>query len=643
MAERDDASPTPPDTPTMVSSLFKLSRHFSITTFAVVIASALLASFAYRYVSEARLIDAIEMNSASLTRTTVRQLGPRVGRYIAELDGASADSVAKHPEAHALRSAISALYQDFPLIGWSVYDVRGREVLSDSLELRGEQGDSREAAAAALTRLVRSDLVLRFQREGVPASRRVDVVATFASINTGVRGGDGVLLLRVPVTEQWVSAQRMQPFVFLGVALIGAVFYVMMSLALRRAEHATRFEIAKQMATDEVVRRTVELIEQQNREKASVEGGAVGLPRAEVVATRPVEPRSFGPRSAEASPAKPAPSPAIVAASTATAPASSAISSTSPTAPITTSVTSPPPEAATAASAVAPSGQATPVAVAAAAAASVVHSPRLSTIEAELRTAYERGQFLLHFQPVVSLLTNSIVGAEALVRWEHPTRGLLAAGEFMAAAEKSGMVVPIGERVLEQACQLAGAWSRVTSEPIFISVNLSAHQFDQPRALIGSIQRALSRGGLTPSLLELEVTQALLARRSDETLALLRELRCIGVRLTVHDFGTSLSDLLHVRNYPINTLKIDRALLQNVPMNTNDTTIVRSLVAMARGLGLTVAAQGLERKDHVGLLVDMGCTFGQGEAFGVPLMADDFFRLLVNRQTPASDQTELAA
>lgn len=205
------------------------------------------------------------------------------------------------------------------------------------------------------------------------------------------------------------------------------------------------------------------------------------------------------------------------------------------------------------------------------------------------------------------------------------------------------MVVPIGERVLEQACQLAGVWSRATPEPIFISVNLSAHQFDQPRALIGSIQRALSRGSLPAGLLELEVTQALLARRSDETLALLRELRGIGVRLTVHDFGTSLSDLLHVRNYPINTLKIDRALLQNVPMNTNDTTIVRSLVAMARGLGLSVAAQGLERKDHVGLLVDMGCTFGQGEAFGAPLMADDFFRLLANRQAPGPDQTELAA
>lgn len=595
--------------------MFKLSRHFSVATVAVVIASALLACLAYRHIAAARLIDSVEANNASLTRATVRHAGARLGRYIAEIDAASATSAAKHPEAHALRTALGAIYQDFPLIGWSVYDTRGNEVLSDSLELRGDESDAREAAAAALTRQVRSDLALRYQREGIPAERRIDVVVTYAPLaNTGVRGGEGVLVLRAPVTEQWLAAQRLQPLVFMGVALIGSVLYVMMALALRRAEHATRFEIAKQMASDEVVRRTMELLEQQNREKAHSGAAAVVVPHAAAVTTDSA-PAGAGDASPSRLPAPVARTASGGRVASESAAATGAASPAEPSVPVTVSSGAP----------------------------AVVIPTKLATLEAELRTAYERGQFLLHFQPVVSLLTNEIVGAEALVRWEHPQRGLLSAGEFMPTAEKSGLIVPIGERVLEQACQLAGVWSRVMPEPIFISVNLSAHQFDQPRALIGVIQRALSRGSLPAGLLELEVTQALLARRSDETLALLRELRGIGVRLTVHDFGTSLSDLLHVRNYPINTLKIDRALLQNVPMNANDTTIVRSLVAMARGLGLSVAAQGLERKDHVGLLVDMGCAFGQGEAFGNPMMADDFFRLLVNRHTPPADQSELAA
>jgi EAL domain-containing protein (putative c-di-GMP-specific phosphodiesterase class I) len=255
-------------------------------------------------------------------------------------------------------------------------------------------------------------------------------------------------------------------------------------------------------------------------------------------------------------------------------------------------------------------------------------------LENELRGALSRGEFELHYQPIVSLETGRIEGLEALIRWRHPTRGLIAPDRFVHIAEQAGLIVPIGRWVLARACQQAHDWRRELPQAadLTLTVNLSARQV-QTRELIDDVTFALDRSGLPPSSLVLEITESFLVDDSVTTIARLDQLRSLGVRVAIDDFGTGYSALSYLRHLPVDLLKIDRAFIGDLAPGSSDAAVVQAVVAMCRSLEITPVAEGVETQAQVGELRDMGCRLAQGYHFARPAPAADVGRLLA--QPPA--------
>jgi diguanylate cyclase (GGDEF)-like protein/PAS domain S-box-containing protein len=243
-------------------------------------------------------------------------------------------------------------------------------------------------------------------------------------------------------------------------------------------------------------------------------------------------------------------------------------------------------------------------------------------VENDLRRALEREEFSLHYQPVVSLSDRSIVGVEALIRWQHPERGLVSPAEFVPVAEQNGLIEPIGRWVLERACRQAAAWhaARPDSRPIEMAVNLSAVQLASP-GLVDTVQAALGASGLTPSLLCLEITETAMLRDPEATGEVLRRLGKLGVRLALDDFGTGYSSLSYLPHLPLDTLKIDRSFVDGLGSEDHDSAIVEAIIAMSRALSLGVVAEGVETECHVQELVRLGCERAQGFFFARPMPA----------------------
>jgi diguanylate cyclase (GGDEF)-like protein/PAS domain S-box-containing protein len=250
-------------------------------------------------------------------------------------------------------------------------------------------------------------------------------------------------------------------------------------------------------------------------------------------------------------------------------------------------------------------------------------------IENELRRALERDELRLHYQPVVNLRDGSISGVEALLRWEHPQRGLVAPGDFIPVAEESGLIEPIGAWVLEQACTQAAAWQarRPDAAPLGVSVNLSARQVAQ-RDLAPTVERILERAGLQPSCLSLEITESVLLEDSEAPATTLRALREAGVRLVLDDFGTGYSSLGYLRRLPLDALKVDRSFVDELAREPQAAAIVRAVVGMAHGLSMAVIAEGVETRAQLAELLRMGCGAAQGYLFARPLPAHELEPLL---------------
>jgi len=252
-------------------------------------------------------------------------------------------------------------------------------------------------------------------------------------------------------------------------------------------------------------------------------------------------------------------------------------------------------------------------------------SRRLST-ETNLRRALERGEFTMHYQPLVDLATGRLDGAEALLRWPQSDQSLVHPAEFIPIAEDTGLIVPLGEWVLLEACSQAQAWQ--TQHPgLRIAVNLSARQFRQ-RNLIGMIEEVLAETRLAPNLLELELTESMLMHNIEETALILARLDEIGVRLAIDDFGTGYSSLSYLKRFPIHTLKIDRSFVRDVSTDPDDAAIVTAIVAMARSLYLSVTAEGVETAEQAAFLSSLPCDMAQGFHFGRPMPAAEFLALL---------------
>ena len=252
---------------------------------------------------------------------------------------------------------------------------------------------------------------------------------------------------------------------------------------------------------------------------------------------------------------------------------------------------------------------------------------------ADLRGAVERGEFVLHYQPTVDLATRSVVGMEALVRWAHPERGLLAPAEFIPLAEHSGLIVPLGELVLKEACRQGRAWQEARPDrPVGISVNLSAIQL-QDSGLVAAVSLALEESELPPELLTLEMTESVMASDDAHILRRLRQLKGLGVRLAIDDFGTGYSSLSYLRSFPIDVVKIDRSFVEGIANGREEAALVRAIVRLAHGLKLKTVAEGVETEGQARRLRSAGCDQAQGYFFARPLDGRDASAHLLGNAT----------
>ena len=241
-------------------------------------------------------------------------------------------------------------------------------------------------------------------------------------------------------------------------------------------------------------------------------------------------------------------------------------------------------------------------------------------LETDLRKALENQEFVVHYQPILEMENNKIIGFEALVRWQHPTKGLIPPAEFIPTAEETGLIVPLGYWVLDEACHQLHTWhSQYPADlPLTINVNLSTRQCAQPD-LIKKISMILKKNELAPRFLKLELTESLIIDESGSTVAMLTDLRDMGIQVQIDDFGTGYSSLSYLHTLPVDTLKIDRSFISRLGINKNNTEIVQTILALAHGLGMKVVAEGVETSGQLSTLKDMNCEFVQGFLFAKPV------------------------
>jgi EAL domain-containing protein (putative c-di-GMP-specific phosphodiesterase class I) len=250
-------------------------------------------------------------------------------------------------------------------------------------------------------------------------------------------------------------------------------------------------------------------------------------------------------------------------------------------------------------------------------------------LENDLRRAIEREEFVVYYQPKVLLDSLTVFAVEALVRWDHPRRGLIPPDEFIPIAEETNLISSIGNWVLEQACAQVRAWQeRYPGEPpLKVSVNLSPRQFQQPD-LSESIARVLTETGLDPGCLILEITETVLMKESHAAGATLQRLRNLGVSIAIDDFGTAYSSLARLKHWPVDTLKVDRSFVAGLGEDEDDEVLVSGILSMAFGLGLTVVAEGVETSKQLASLRAIGCSRAQGFYFSRPLPSEEVASLL---------------
>ena len=254
-------------------------------------------------------------------------------------------------------------------------------------------------------------------------------------------------------------------------------------------------------------------------------------------------------------------------------------------------------------------------------------------LENDLRRAVPAEQLWLAYHPQIDLKTGRLAGCEALVRWRHPTRGAMNPAEFIPVAEDSGIILPLGEWVLREACRARARWRDRGLATGRVAVNVSSIQFRDP-AYVGTVERALAEARLPASLLELEVTESVIMAGFEDVVATLRALGALGVRLSVDDFGTGYSSLSYLKRFPVDKLKIDRSFVTELPGDADSAAIAAGIIGLAHGLGMRVIAEGVEDARQVAWLREAGCEEGQGHHFSTPLAADAFEARYIAAEAP---------
>jgi diguanylate cyclase (GGDEF)-like protein/PAS domain S-box-containing protein len=252
---------------------------------------------------------------------------------------------------------------------------------------------------------------------------------------------------------------------------------------------------------------------------------------------------------------------------------------------------------------------------------------RRMEIETGLRRALEADQLKVFYQAKVDLGTRTIIGAEGLLRWQSPELGSVSPDEFIPVAEETGLIVPIGDWVLRTACKEAAAWRKLIANPVHVGVNLSSVQFQQGD-LFNKVENALAESGLPAALLDLELTESILVANPEETIQTLNRLKDMGANVSIDDFGTGYSSLSYLTRFPLDSLKIDRAFVTNLPDDDNAVAIVRAIISMSKSLNLNIIAEGVETENQVGFLHALGCQVGQGYLFSKPIESGEFVKLL---------------
>jgi diguanylate cyclase (GGDEF)-like protein len=249
------------------------------------------------------------------------------------------------------------------------------------------------------------------------------------------------------------------------------------------------------------------------------------------------------------------------------------------------------------------------------------------TLETALRRALERNQFALHYQPKVDIVTGQITGVEALLRWTHPELGVLPPMQFIPLAEETGLIVPIGRWVLKEACAQNMAWQRRGLLPLSMAVNLSPRQFADAH-LLQDIDEALAASGMSPVLLQLEVTESMVMRNVSRAVKVLDAIQSRGIRLAIDDFGTGYSSMSLMKQFPIDTIKIDRSFVRDLPKDSEDQAIAQAIISMGKALGMTVVAEGVETTEQETFLRNHACDEMQGFLFSKALPPQELASLL---------------
>jgi diguanylate cyclase (GGDEF)-like protein len=250
------------------------------------------------------------------------------------------------------------------------------------------------------------------------------------------------------------------------------------------------------------------------------------------------------------------------------------------------------------------------------------------TLETDLQRALEERQFFTHYQPIVSLDTQQLVGFEALVRWQHPTRGIVFPGEFIACIEETGLVIQVGMVILRQACQQLYTWQQQGWHQLTMSVNLSVRQFTSP-TLLTDIDQILAETQVNPACLKLEITESAIMQNAEIAIALTQQLRSRQIQISIDDFGTGYSSLGYLNRFPLNILKIDRSFISETPNVNRKYRVVETIINLSHQLDLAVVAEGIETQQQLEWLQQLGCEFGQGYLFSRPLAPDQIEKIFL--------------
>jgi len=256
-----------------------------------------------------------------------------------------------------------------------------------------------------------------------------------------------------------------------------------------------------------------------------------------------------------------------------------------------------------------------------------VRAVERQSLEGSLSRALERHEFVLHYQPKINLEKGAITGAEALIRWLHLDRGLIPPAQFVPIAEDTGLLLPIGQWVLHEACRQARAWLDAGLRPVPVAVNISAVEF-RDKGFLEGVRAILKDTRLEPRYLELELTESVLMQHAESAASVLQALKAMGVQLAVDDFGTGYSSLSYLRRFPIDTLKVDRSFVRQITANADDAIIARAVISMGKSLKLRVVAEGVETREQLAFLQGQRCDEGQGYYFSRPVVAEQFAKLL---------------